>query len=141
MSLMRERIGWVVRDGRLKGRILIVRLLDEDESVGHGTLVAVAGAIQDVAVQPECGGAAAVKVDRLLAAELDHIRCQFLKAHADGQLRLSAIDHNEEVEFVVPSDCGARMARGRAVKIQHLAVSHQCRTAADGSFDSTQIGR
>ena len=130
-----------VKNIGLQRRISFGRFLDEDERVSHGPLAAVTRAVHHIAVNPERGGASAVEIERLLAAELDHVSCQLLKAHAYGQLRLPAIDDDEEVELVVPPNGSAGMAYRRRGEIRHLALSHQYRTASDGGSDSMQIGR
>lgn len=124
-------------DWPLRGRAAL--FAEDDEAVGDGTFVAVAGAVHDLAVEPEGGGAAAVEIDRLGAAELDEVGGEFGKGHADGEVALPSVHFEQVEEIFVPAEGGARMARKRGGQLGHLAAADEGGAAADGRLHAGEV--
>src|SRR5581483_3915376 len=115
--------------------------LEDNEGVGRGTLLAFAWAVLDHAVGPKSRGAATVKINRFLAAKLDEVGGMFGEGHADRNVALTAIDHDEKQAFIIPTDGGAGMAEfEKAAPFRGLAIFNKSRTATQGDIHAGEIG-
>src|SRR6185437_13436323 len=83
--------------------------LDQDQGIGAGPLLALAGAVPHGSQGPESGRAASVKIQGLFTPQLDEVISQFRESHAERQVALPAVYLDHEDEILVPTQGRARM--------------------------------
>ena len=85
----------------------------------------VAGVVEEVAAVDECGGAAAVEVDRLLGAEPDDEFGEFGDGEAGVDAGSAAVADERDQLFVGEGERGAWVAAGGDVGVELVGVGDE----------------
>src|SRR5439155_5374601 len=73
LSIGRERLAAISQVAGFRRAFRVVLALHQDQRIRTGSFMSFGRAVHDVATNPECCGPAAIQIQGLLSAELDHV--------------------------------------------------------------------